>query len=221
MSYGSASSGSACSWPSGISGSSAPLLAALGVGSLAIALALQPTLSNLFAGFLITLARRIRVGDFIELEGGQQGEVADIGWRSTQLRELSNNLVVVPNAKLAEVIVRNHSLPESEQAALVHVGVSYDSDLDHVEKTTLEAARQIQHEVSGAIPMFEPFIRYHTLSDSSIDFTVTLRVQTFVDRYRVTHEFIKLLHRRYREAGIEIPFPQSVVHLRSGLRREI
>jgi small-conductance mechanosensitive channel len=191
----------------------APLLTALGVGSLAVALALQPTLSNLFAGFHITLARRIRIGDFVELETGQQGFVADIGWRSTQIRELSNNLVIVPNARLAEVIVRNYSLPEGEQAALVQVGVAYGSDLDEVERVTIEAARETQRVVQGAVAEFEPFIRYHTLADSSINFTVILRVREFVDRYLVTHEFIKRLHRRYSEAGIQIPFPQRVVHL--------
>lgn len=191
----------------------APLLTALGVGSLAVALALQPTLSNLFAGFHITLARRIRVGDFVELEAGQQGYVTDIGWRSTQIRELSNNLVVVPNSRLAEVIVRNYSLPEGEQAALVQVGVAYGSDLEEVERVTVEAARETQRTVPGAVVDFEPFIRYHTFADSSIGFTVILRVREFVDRYLVMHEFIKRLHRRYAEAGIQIPFPQRVVHL--------
>lgn len=189
-----------------------PLLTALGVGSLAVALALQPTLSNLIAGFHVTLARRIRVGDFVELESGQQGTVVDIGWRSVQLRELANNLVLVPNAKLAEVIVRNYSLPETEQAALVQVGVSYDSDLPSVERVTVDTARGVQAEVEGAVQGFEPFVRFHTFGDSSIDFTVILRVHTFADRYRVTHEFIKRLHQRYRAERIEIPYPQRVLH---------
>lgn len=191
----------------------APLLTALGVGSLAVALALQPTLSNLFAGFHITLARRIRLGDFVELETGQQGYVADIGWRSTQIRELPNNLVIVPNARLAEVIVRNYSLPEDEQAALVPVGVAYDSDLGLVERVTIETAREIQRSVTGAVRDFEPFIRFNAFADSSVNLTVILRVATFADRYLVIHEFVKRLHRRYAEEGIQIPFPQRVVHI--------
>lgn len=191
----------------------APLLTALGVGSLAVALALQPTLSNLFAGFHVTLARRIRVGDYIELEAGQRGYVVDIGWRSTQIRELSNNIVLVPNARLAEVIVRNYSLPEGEQAALVEVGVAYGSDLALVERVTVEAAREAQRATPGTVGEFEPFIRFHTFGELSINFTVILRVREFVDRYLATHEFIKLLLRRYAEAGIEIPYPQRVVHM--------
>ena len=189
-----------------------PLLTALGVGSLAVALALQPTLSNLFAGFQIALARQIRVGDFVELETGQQGYVTDIGWRSTQIRELPSNLVIVPNARIAEIIVRNYALPENEQSALVQVGVSYSSDLDRVEAVTIEVAREVQRTVSGALSEFEPFIRYHTFGDSAIGFSVILRVREFTDRYLVTHEFVKRLHRRYAAEGIEIPFPQRVVH---------
>jgi small-conductance mechanosensitive channel len=191
----------------------APLLTALGVGSLAVALALQPTLSNLFAGFHITMARKIRVGDFVELEGGQQGYVEDIGWRSTQVRELPNNLILVPNAKLAEIIVKNYALPDDAGATLVQVGVAYGSDLETVERVTVETALKVQQTVTGAVEDFEPFIRYHTFGDSSIDFTVILRVKTFVDRYLVMHEFIKRLQRAYVDAGIEIPFPQRVVHL--------
>ncbi|HUK62273.1 MAG TPA: mechanosensitive ion channel domain-containing protein, partial [Dongiaceae bacterium] len=191
-------------------------LTALGVGSLAVALALQPTLSNLFAGFHITLARRIRIGDFVELETGQQGYVADIGWRSTQIRELPNNLVIVPNARLAEVIVRNYSLPADEQSALVQVGVAYDSDLEQVERITVETAREVQRTVTGAVADFEPFIRYHTFADSSINFSVILRVKEFSDRYLVTHEFVKRLQKRYSASGIRIPFPQRVVHVAGG-----
>ncbi len=191
----------------------APLLTALGVGSLAVALALQPTLSNLFAGLHITLARRIRVGDFVELEAGQQGYVTDIGWRSTLIRELPNDLVVVPNSRLAEAIVRNYSQPDAEQAALVQLGVAYGSDLEQVERVTVEVARETMRSVTGAVAQFEPFIRFHTFGDSAIEFTVILRVREFVDRYVVMHEFIKRIHRRYAELGIEIPFPQRSVHL--------
>ena len=190
-----------------------PLLTALGVGSLAVALALQPTLTNLFAGIHISLSRPIRVGDFVQMESGARGFVDDIGWRATRLRELPNNIIVIPNARVAEMIVTNYALPEPEQSALVQVGVAYDSDLDAVERVTCEVAREVLREVPGGVAAFEPFIRYHTLGDSAIQFSVILRVMTFTDRYLVTHEFIKRLRRRYAQEGIEIPFPQRVVHL--------
>jgi small-conductance mechanosensitive channel len=188
-----------------------PIITALGVGSLAVALALQPTLSNLFAGFQITLARKVRIGDYIELESGEKGYVEDIDWRTTQIRELPNNLIVVPNAKLADLIVRNFSLPVDEQSVIIPVGVSYNSDLAFVEEVTIDVARNTLKEVSGGVVEFEPFIRYREFGDSSINFSMILRVRAFADRFAVKHEFIKRLHARYAREGIEIPFPQRVV----------
>ena len=188
-----------------------PVLTAFGVGSLAVALALQPTLANLFAGFQITLARKIKIGDYVELESGERGYVQDIDWRSTQIRELGNNVVLIPNSKLADLIVRNYSLPVEEQSVIVGVGVSYDSDLEHVEKVTREVAKKTLEDESGAVTEYEPAIRYNEFGDSSINFNVILRVNTFQDRYAVASEFIKRLHKRFNEEDIEIPFPQRVV----------
>ncbi len=194
----------------------APLLTALGIGSLAVALALQPTLTNLFAGFHIMLARHVRVGDFVELEGGHQGYITDIGWRSTLIRELADNLIIVPNSRIAEIIIKNYSLPAPPLAVLVQVGVAYGSNLDEVERVTVQTAREIQRTAAGADETFDPFIRYHSFGDSSINFTVILRAKQFAERSLITHEFVKLLQRGYAAAGIEIPFPQRVVHLPPG-----
>jgi small-conductance mechanosensitive channel len=185
----------------------APMLTALGVGGLAMALALQEPLANFFAGLFITLAGHIRVGDYIRLETGQEGYVVDFSWRSTRLRMLANNLVLVPNAKLAQAIVINYHLPSQDLAVLVDVGVAYASDLRHVEQVVCEVGREVMANVPGGVPAFEPFIRYHTFGDSSIDFTVILRAQEFVDQYLITHEFVKRLHTRFNQQGIVIPFP--------------
>ncbi|HID93430.1 MAG TPA: mechanosensitive ion channel family protein [bacterium (Candidatus Stahlbacteria)] len=191
-----------------------PLLASLGIGSLAIALALQGTLSNLFSGLYILIDRPIKVGDYIRLESGEQGYVERIGWRSTQIRMLPNNIVVIPNAKLADTQIINYYLPEREMSVLVDVGVSYDSDLEHVESVTIDVAKKTLADIKGGVTEFNPFIRYHTFGDFSINFTVILRVKEYVDKYQVRHEFIKRLHKRYKEEGIEIPFPIRTVHLK-------
>lgn len=193
-----------------------PLLTALGVGSLAVALALQDTLSNLFAGIYIVINRQIQAGDYIRLDSGQVGYVTDIGWRSTRIRELPNNVIIVPNAKLSQTIVTNYYQPEKEMSVVFQVGVSYDSDLKKVESVTVEVAKETLKEVQGGVPTFEPFIRYHTFGDSSINFSVILRVREFTDRYLVTHEFMKRLHARYKQEGITIPFPQRVMHVEKG-----
>lgn len=184
-----------------------PMLTALGVGGLAVALALQEPLANFFAGLFITLAGQIRVGDYVKLDSGQEGYVLDFSWRSTRLRMLANNLIVVPNAKLAQAIVVNHHLPSEDLAVLVDVGVDYASDLSHVERVVADVGRDVMREVAGGVPEFEPFIRYHTFGGSSIDFTVILRATEFVDQYLIKHEFVKRLHTRFNDEGIIIPFP--------------
>ena len=191
----------------------APLLTALGVGSLAVALALQDTLTNLFSGFYIIANKQIRTGDYIRLDSGQEGHVMDIGWRATRIKQLSDNIILVPNAKLGSAIVINFNFPEKEMTVVVPVGVSYSSDLDKVEKVTLEVARETLKETAGGVAGFEPAVRYNNLGDSAIQFNVVLRVKDFTGQYLVTHEFIKKLHKRYNKEGIDLPFPQRVVHL--------
>lgn len=190
----------------------APILATLGVGGLAVALALQDTLSNLFAGFHITVAKQIRVGDYIKLETQEEGYVVDINWRSTKIKMLPNNLVLVPNDKINKAIVINYCLPDKEMAVLVDLGVHYKSDLEKVERVTCEVAKFVMREIDGGVAYFEPFIRYHTFGDSSIKFTVILRAREFVDQYMIKHEFIKRLHKRYIQEGINIPYPIRAVN---------
>lgn len=192
-----------------------PLITALGVGGLAVGLALQDTLANLFAGLHILVSRQVRPGDFVRLGSGQEGFVQDITWRYTTIRQLPNNLIIVPNSALSASITANFSLPDNEQAILVQVGVSYASDLQQVERVTIEVGQEVMREVEGGVPSFTPFIRYHTFGDSSIGFTVILRGKDYVAQYLVTHEFIKRLHRRYNAEGIEIPFPIRTVHLKT------
>jgi len=193
-----------------------PILASLGIGSLAVALALQPTLENFFSGIQIVIDKPITVGHFIRLESGEEGYVEKIGWRSTWIRQLPNNVVVIPNKVLVGSRVLNYHYPQKEMSVLIQVGVHYDSDLEQVEKVTIEVAEEVLKSVEGGVPEFKPFIRYHTFNDSSIDFTVILRAKEFVDGYRVKHEFIKRLQKRYRAEGIVIPFPIQTLDWNNG-----
>jgi small-conductance mechanosensitive channel len=184
-----------------------PLMASLGVGSLAVALALQSPLANFFAGIQILADKPIEVGHYIRLDSGEEGYVSKVGWRSTTIRALPNNMIVIPNSKIMDAIITNYYLPEKELSILVQVGVHYDSDLEHVERVTCEVAKQALQEVEGGKKDFQPFIRYHTFGDSSINFTVILRAQEFINGYLIKHEFVKRLQRRYKQEGIVIPFP--------------
>lgn len=189
-----------------------PLIASLGVGSLAIALALQPTLENLFSGIQLVIDKPIQVGHFIKLESGEEGYVDKIGWRSTWIRMLPNNTVIMPNKNLVNAKIVNYYYPEKELAVLVQVGVHYNSDLEQVERVTIEVAKETLKEVPGGIGTFEPFIRYHTFGDFSINFSVILRAREFVDNYLIIHEFIKRLHKRYAKEGIVIPYPIRAIN---------
>jgi small-conductance mechanosensitive channel len=193
----------------------APILTALGVGGLAVALALQETFSNLFAGVQIIASKRIRNGDYIKLDSGEEGYVQDITWRNTIIKALQNNLIIIPNSKLSSAIITNYNFPDEELAVLLDVGVSYDSDLEKVEKVTVETAFQICRSTDGSVQNFEPFIRYHTFGDSSIKFTVILRGLEFGSQFLIKHDFVKALHKAYKENNIEIPFPIRTVHIKN------
>ncbi|MGW0822833.1 mechanosensitive ion channel family protein [Streptomyces sp. NPDC002845] len=194
----------------------APLLTALGVGGLAVALALQDTLANLFAGIHILASKTVQPGDYIKLSSGEEGYVVDINWRQTTIRQLSNNLVIIPNGQLAGSNMTNYNRPEEEMTLLVQVGVGYESDLEHVEQVTNEVVAEVMTDVSGAVPEHEPTVRFHTFGDSRIGMTVILGVGEFSDQYRIKHEFIKRLHKRYRAEGIRIPAPARTIALQQG-----
>jgi len=190
-----------------------PVLTALGVGGLAVALALQDTLANLFAGIQIIASHQVKVGDYIKLATGEEGYVTDIGWRHTMVRGLSNNMFVLPNSKLATTVTTNYYQPEQELSVVINLGVAYDSDLEKVEQITIEVAREVMQQVQGGVPTHAPFIRYNEFGGSSINFSVILRGKEFTDQYLIKHEFIKRLTARYRKEGINIPFPIQTVYM--------
>ena len=192
-----------------------PLITALGVGGLAVALALQPTLSNLFAGVQIIVSKQMEVGDYVELDTGQHGYVTDISWRNTKIREIPNNIIVVPNARLADAIVTNFNQPEKVMSFQVKCGVAYESDLDRVEQVAIDVAKQVLKDVHGGMVDSQPFVRFHTFGESSIDFTVFLQVKEYVNQILARHEYIKALHKRFRTEGINIPFPIRTVYLKN------
>ena len=195
----------------------APLLTALGVGGLAVSLALKDTLENIFAGINVLMEKSIRVGDFIRLESGQEGTIKDITWRTTRIELLSNNTVIIPNSKLAQSVVTNYHLPEKSFVLRLPVSVSYESDPRRVETVLLEEAKKALGAISGLLEQPEPFVRFSPgFGESSLDFTLNCQVAEVSDQYLVQHELRKRIFQRFREEGIEIPYPQRTVHLRQG-----
>ncbi len=189
-----------------------PLIATLGIGGIAIGLALQDTLSNFFAGLYIISDKPVNIGDFIELENNTSGYVTDIGWRTTRIKTLRETMVIIPNSKIASSIITNNNLPVPEMSIAIPCGISYHSDLKEAEKVTVEVAKRIQNTVPGAVKGFEPFIRYNQFGDSNINFSVIMKVENFVDKYLITHELIKELKEAYDKKGIEISWPVRKVY---------
>jgi small-conductance mechanosensitive channel len=192
-----------------------PILTALGVGGLAVALALQDTLSNLFGGFYVAVARQVRPGDYIKLNTGEEGYVTDIGWRSTTLRALAHNLVIVPNSKLAQAIVTNYSLPEKRCGTSVLVTVGYECDPDAVEAMLLEVLKQAAEEVPGMLAEPAPGVGFEPgLSENGYGYTLGFQVAEFADQPRVRNEVRRRVVRRLRAEGIGIPYPVRTVYMR-------
>ncbi len=194
-----------------------PLVAGVGVGALAIGLALQSTLANFFAGLHIVSDQPIRVGDFIELDKDTMGFVEDIGWRSTRIKTMMDNLIIVPNGKLADSTILNYSMPKQDMSFWVPCGVAYESDLQKVEEITLEVAKEVQQTFPGAVKDFDPLFRFREFSDSNIDFIAILRVEEPMIRYRARNDFIKKLKKRFDEENIEISWPIQKIYIKENV----
>jgi small-conductance mechanosensitive channel len=187
----------------------APILTALGVGGMAVALALQETLANIFSGLHLIISKQLRLGDYIKLSTNEEGRVTDITWRFTTIVPVGEgNMVVIPNQKIASSIITNYSMPRHDIIIKIPVGVAYDSDLQKVEDVTLEVAHQVLESLGEKIDdNRKPSVRFYNFGESSIDFNVLLHSARFDDQFRLKHEFIKALTARFRQEGIEIPFP--------------
>lgn len=192
----------------------APILTTLGVGGLAVALGLQDTLANLFSGLNIILSKQVHIGDFIRIDGANEGVVSDISWRNTTIMTMSNNLIIIPNSKLSTLIITNISKPTKDSVFTIDIGVDYNSDLSFVESTTKEVIKEIMTTEQGGVPSFDPVIRFHTFGNSSINMTIVMRAASYTDQSYLKHICIKKLHMKFREVNINIPYPVQTVELK-------
>ncbi len=202
----------------------APIMAAMGVGGMAVAFGVRETLENIFSGLQLIVSKQLRVNDYIKLSTGDEGRVTDINWRYiTVMPPNEGSVVVIPNKVIASSVTQNFSQPRDDIIVVVPIGVSYDSDLDLVERVVVEVARDLQIKIDGYEPQFDkdgvdynklaPVVRFQCFNDSSIDFNAVMHVQTFTNQYLLKHEFIKAITKRFREEGINIPFPIRTLDL--------
>jgi small-conductance mechanosensitive channel len=192
-----------------------PILTTLGVGGLAVALALQDTLSNLFAGFYVSISGFVHIGDYIKLNTGEEGYITDINWRCTIMRGGSNNLVVVPNSKLGQAIFTNFSLPDRRMGTSVSFSVGYESDLAHVQQILLDEATAATAELDGLLADPAPSVLFNPgPGDSALVFQVNYSVRDFGAQGSVQSELRKRLFSRLKQEGISMPFPTRTVILK-------
>ena len=184
-----------------------PLIAGLGLGGLAVALAVQPTLSNLFAGTYVMTEGVISTGDYVEMEGGISGYVVGVGWRSTRIRTWGNNLVVIPNARFADTIITNYGEPTPAVNVYLTCGVSYDSDLNRVEAVSREAMQEVLDSDPNAVQEYGAWFAYDSFGDSNVNFWLFAQARDRLASFELQSALIRNVHRRFEEEGIVINYP--------------
>jgi len=182
----------------------APLVTALGVGGLAVGLALQPTLENVFSGIQVLASRQIEPGDLIRLETGEEGAVLDVTWRNTTIITPSNDLIVVPNSIIGRSRITNFSTLSGEHVLVVPIAIAANADTALVERCIQEVAEQITTNVEGVVADAPPTVRFAAVTQAGIQVNVGIRVGSYPERIPVRHELIKQVQQRFAAEGIEL-----------------
>jgi small-conductance mechanosensitive channel len=198
-------------------GVSVTLIAAAILGStIWLSFVLREPISNLFAGFVLTASQRLTPGDYIRLPSGQEGWVVDIEWDVTLIRIFDESQIIMPNSMMRDAEIINFDRPSSEYLLQMGVGVSYESDLAHVEHVTLDVIDSVLGKFIDEEPADPSFIRFKKFDDYAIEFTAYIRCVglDYPERLQVQHEFVKQIHARYAEEGIVIPYPIHDVRIR-------
>lgn len=183
-----------------------PILASVGIAGLAVALALQDTLSNFFAGIWIQSDRSVQPGHFVRVEDSKvEGVIVDIGWRTAKLRTVTGNIVVIPNSRLGQSVVTDFHLPNPRLQTLVAITVGYDADIPAVEHALQEAVLDAARNVQGLLLKPEPTVRLTNFGPQGPEVTLGVHVETFDDQGPVQHEVRKQVLSHLQTAGIRIP----------------
>jgi len=190
-----------------------PLIAGLGLGGLSVALALQPTLANLFAGTYVMTEGAVTTGDYIQLEGGVEGYVMEVSWRSTRLQTWTNNMVVIPNSKFAETIITNFQKPAPPVNLYLTCGVSYDSDLFMIENICQEVMSQILEKDSNAVKEYGSWFGFESFGESNVNFWVFLQAKDRLASFLLQTTVMQNLHSRFKKDGIVINYPVRSLQL--------
>ncbi len=191
-----------------------PIITALGVGGLAVALALQDTLSNLFSGIQILVSKQVKPGDYIKIDTNE-GYVRDITWRNTVVETGQGNIVVFPNSKFAQAIIINYYQPQKPLGFRVEGFVSYHSDLDKVEELLTNTCKKVLEENEGGDKVFIPTVRFYAFGENAVLFRVNLSCTEYNFQFSLNHLCVKAIHKTFQQNNINIPLPQRVVEVKN------
>ncbi len=191
-----------------------PIITALGVGGLAVALAIRPVLEDIFAGLQLLFSNTIKPGDFIEISEEYKGRVIDISWRTTTLDSFGNNQKIIPNSKLVKSTVINYDRPDKPCSVRLTLTIAYSSDLDKVERVVISEATKVIQQNEVAYQDFEPLVRFKNFADYGIEMQVIVKAKEYSDQYLLSHELYKALHKRLKKEKIKIPYPITEVQLK-------
>ncbi len=191
----------------------APLLAGLGIGGLAVALALQDTLSNFFAGMYMLADKPIEKGNYISFDGFE-GYVEEISWRNTKIRSWDNNLIILPNSKLSQTTLVNYTKPNKPVTRVMRIGVSYDSDPDNVIKVLETTLKNVLKKTEGGDKKVKPVVKFADFKDSSIEFKLIYGVTEYTKRFSFEDKLKLEIFKTLKKNNIEIPYPVRTVYIK-------
>lgn len=185
------------------------LVTALGIGSLAIGMAAKDTLANMISGFTLMIDRPFRIGDRIQLTGGQLGDVLDIGLRSTKIKTPENQMLVIPNSDLCNTILTNQAFPDIRAKGRINIGVAYGSDIDLVKTILIGAALEVEDVLREPVP--EAY--FTSFGDSALMMAVFFWVDDYMKIFPVTDKINSVILKRLSGQGVVIPYPTRTVHI--------
>ena len=193
-----------------------PLIAGMGLGGVAVALAIQPTLANIFAGTYVVTENIISPGDYIEVEGGIAGYVIEVSLRSTRVRTWENKLVVIPNSRLVETVVTNHSEPTPPVNVFLTCGVSYDSDLARVEAVSMDVMNRVLDSSPHGVKEYGAYFGFDTFGESNVDFWLFVQARDRLASFELRSELVHELHLQFAKEGIVINYPVRALQIYDG-----
>jgi len=187
-----------------------PLLASLGIAGIAIAFALQNTLGNIFGGISLIIDKTVKKGDIVKLDSGESGMVYDVGIRSTKIKTWDNELITIPNGKLADSKVHNVSQPDPSIRINIELGVEYGSNPEKVKKLIIDTVKKIKDVMKDPGPV----VWFLEMGDFALKFRLMFWVDDLSKKWPTHQEAMTNIYKALNKAKIGIPFPTRTLYMK-------